>query len=96
MKAPPLLNHAVYPEESIGIYLFGSSLYSDAPNDLDLAIIYKEELVNHETLILLQKDVAHCCALLIDLPIHLLVLSEAEEEEVAFLVKSGAEPVVHL
>lgn len=72
------------------VWLFGSYIWSAVPRDLDFLIVYEEESVDFRTIRSRVADFAAQISSLVDLPVHLTILSACEEAEDQFASKVSA------
>ena len=70
------------------LFLFGSSLYSESPNDLDLLVVYEVSMPVIEALEFRSKLIGKLRRH-ISLPIHVVLLSADEEREIGFISKEN-------
>jgi hypothetical protein len=75
----------ILPIDDMNLYVFGSSVYSENPNDLDLALIYKKESVSIEKAVEARKALIEEIRAKLDVQIEMLLLSDIEESEADFL-----------
>jgi len=66
------------------VYIFGSSINNQNPNDIDLLLIYKDykDILQNE-----KNNISIFLGILLKLPIDITMLSEREFEETRFLEK---------
>ena len=66
------------------VYIFGSSINNEHPNDIDLLLIYKDykDILQNE-----KNDISLFLEKLLKLPIDITILSERELKETRFLEK---------
>jgi len=69
----------------VSVYLFGSGLYSDIQNDIDLLIIYDKSKVDVNEAIGLRKKVRAHFEQITDVPVEIVLLNEEENEETGFI-----------
>lgn len=68
------------------VFLFGSAIYTDAPNDIDILLVYREDRL--EELILQRATLSIALTQRCESYIfHLTILNEAELQETNFLVR---------
>ena len=72
--------------EHFQIFLFGSIVYSENPNDVDIAIIYDSEYIEIMDAIIYRKEVVKKMSdQVMPLPVDAILLSIREEKEIGFL-----------
>jgi predicted nucleotidyltransferase len=72
--------------EHFQIYLFGSVVYSENPNDVDVAIIYDSGYIEMKDAISYRREVVKKISQqVIPLPVDAILLSIKEEKEMDFL-----------
>jgi len=65
------------------LFLFGSALYSDNPDDLDILVVYEDSVTAIEALRFRIKLISKLKKYA-SIPLHVMLLSEREEREVGF------------
>lgn len=77
-----------YTSLDMKLYIFGSALQSKSPHDLDIAILYHYSDIRtvHE----IQQCTLQIISALFNKPIHCILLSYEEDEQVEFLKKEKA------
>lgn len=70
------------------IFLFGSSLISATPNDVDILIVYPMSRSAQSALDYRAKLLAKLMKY-VSLPIHAILLSEKEESEIEFIAQEN-------
>lgn len=70
------------------LFLFGSSLFSESPRDLDLLIVYEASVSVTQALKFRSKVIAKLRKY-ISLPIHVVLLSHDEERETGFVSREN-------
>lgn len=74
--------------DCVKIFQFGSSIYKNNPNDIDLLIIYsKFELQTIESYITLRKQIKLQLYNNTKIPIDIIMLSEKEENQLNYVSK---------
>lgn len=72
----------------VKIYQFGSSLYSDTPNDFDILIIYKISNIDEiAKVIQLKNEIKLKMKATLLIPIDIILLSETEAMQLNYLDK---------
>lgn len=75
-------------DTEVKIYQFGSSLYSTAPNDIDILIIYTNtSLLKIHQIITFRHLLTHTLEALLKIPIDTILLSEQEAFQMSYLKK---------
>lgn len=69
-------------------YVFGSAVYSDSPDDIDVAIIYDKQYVSLEEALAYRKELIVKLGELNSMLIDTILLSKEEEKEMSFLLNS--------
>ena len=73
-------------KEHFQVYLFGSVVYSENPNDVDVAIIYDSRYIAILDAISYRKEIIKMISQqIIPLPVDVILLSVEEEKELNFL-----------
>lgn len=67
------------------IYLFGSILTSDYPNDIDLLIIYNKKIIQIEQAVEYRKKISLTLSKICDIHSEILLLSNEENNELEFV-----------
>lgn len=67
----------------IDIYIFGSALYSNMPNDIDILIIYGSE----DELLYIKNALSYLCLLY---PLDIYYMTLIETQELNFKIKTNA------
>lgn len=80
-----MINLSIKPKEHFDLYLFGSSLYSETPSDIDIAIIYDKNYVSVQEAIEFRSELLNNLSSKIDMKIDTILLSSEEEIETEFL-----------
>lgn len=72
--------------DNVDVYQFGSSLYSEIPNDIDVLIVYDDKSRNEILkLICFRKDLKFRLEELLGLPGDIILLSSSEEAQLCYL-----------
>lgn len=79
-----MLEDKIKPTKHFELYIFGSSVYSNNPNDLDLAIIYDKNFINIKQALEFRIKLINTISDL-DLDIDTILLSKEEELQIEFL-----------
>ena len=69
-------------------YVFGSAVYSDNPEDIDVAIIYDKQYVSIEEALAYRKEICIQLQKLHFMSIDSILLSTQEEKEMSFLMNA--------
>ncbi len=72
-------------EEHFDLYLFGSSIYSDTPTDIDIAIIYDKRFINIKQALRYRSELLSDLNIKTEMKIDTILLSKEEEIETEFL-----------
>lgn len=72
-------------KEHFDLYLFGSSLYSDTPSDIDIAIIYDKRFINIKQALKYRSELLSDLDTELEIKIDTILLSKEEEIETEFL-----------
>ncbi|WP_147949503.1 nucleotidyltransferase domain-containing protein [Paenibacillus sp. N3.4] len=72
-------------KEAINIYVFGSSLENNEPNDLDILLIYDSDRVKIDEILNFRTYLYNKLSKLLMIPIDLSILSIQEENELNFI-----------
>ena len=75
----------IKPKRHYQRYVFGSAVYSDAPADIDIAIVYDEEFIGVKDALVYKRAIKEQLSVLFPLDIDIILLSQKEEEEMNFL-----------
>lgn len=75
----------IKPKRHYQRYVFGSAVYSDAPADIDIAIVYDEEYIGVKDALEYKREIKEQLSVLFPLDIDIILLSQKEEEEMNFL-----------
>lgn len=76
---------SIQPKQYYQRYVFGSAIYSDAPADIDVAIVYDEKNIRVEDAVEYRREIRMLFFELFSLNIDIILLSQKEEEEMCFL-----------
>lgn len=83
-----MINFTIERDENIDVYQFGSSLYSDTPEDIDIAIIYNKQYVSIDRAIQYRTNLVNQFSSKNNIEIDTILLSVEEEEETDFLINA--------
>ncbi len=72
----------------ISRYIFGSAVYSNSPEDIDVAIVYDKQYVSVKDAIAYRKEITAILSEMNSITIDAILLSREEEEEMAFLTNA--------
>ena len=75
----------IKPKRHYQRYVFGSAVYSDAPADIDIAIVYDEEYIGVKDALEYKREIKEQLSVLFPLDIDIILLKKKEEEEMNFL-----------
>ncbi len=75
----------IEPKQYYQRYVFGSAVYSDAPADIDIAIVYDENNISVEDAVEYRREIRKLLSELFSMNIDIILLSQKEEEEMCFL-----------
>lgn len=75
----------IKPKEHFDLYLFGSSIYSEKPSDIDIAIIYDKKHINIKQALEYRSELLSNLSTKSELKIDTILLSKEEETETEFL-----------
>ena len=78
----------IKPKEHFDLYLFGSSLYSDSPSDIDIAIIYDKKFINIKRALKFRSELLSDLSTKSEMKIDTILLSKEEETETEFLLNA--------
>lgn len=81
--------HIRIPEGST-LFLFGSILKSQAPNDLDILVVYDPEVCPPEVAYTYHRSMVDDLAVAFGLPIHATFLTPSEERGTDFISRTCA------
>jgi hypothetical protein len=86
------LQRNITKEELFGfmLYLFGSLSRANSFNDIDLLIVYNENLISIESAILFRNKVFHCLKKDCNTIIDICLLSKGEDNQTRFSEKENA------
>lgn len=79
--------------EYTDFYLFGSSVYSDVYNDIDIAIIYDKSKIDVQKVIEFRKKVINEISKKLACSCDIILLSKEEEVEMNFLLNAKTEKI---
>jgi hypothetical protein len=77
-------------EFDIRFYLFGSIFYKEKPRDIDLLMVYNQDMVNLKSIVRLKNEIVNFLHESSLIEVDLLLLSLEEELEVDFIRSEGA------
>jgi predicted nucleotidyltransferase len=83
-----MIDLEIKPKEHFDLYLFGSSVYSDTPSDIDLAIIYDKNYVSIQQAIAYRTELLENLSAQSGMGIDTILLSKEEEVETEFLTNA--------
>ena len=76
--------------KGIKIFAFGSVLDSNAPNDIDLLIVFDPAAISLESIIEFRRQLCHQASDLFDLPFDICILTEEEASNNQFIEEERA------
>lgn len=71
--------------KGIEYYLFGSSMSSNKPNDIDILLIYDSKKTDYQKISNLRKSLYEEVSRELNKPAHICLLTTTEEEELNFI-----------
>jgi predicted nucleotidyltransferase len=74
----------------VEVWLFGSALSSDQPADIDLLVVYRQDLLAPTAAASLREPVRHAVRQISDLDAHIVILNQSESAETSFAEHEGA------
>ena len=80
-----VINTDIKRREYFRRYIFGSAIYSESPQDIDIAIIYDKQYVSILEAIEYRNEIISILSNLNSISIDAILLSKAEEKEMEFL-----------
>ena len=83
-SAKKLLNVNAKHLEGFDVFVFGSSQFDDSPNDLDLLFVYDDTIVKPANAYFQLRPALKSLRDNLELPIHHVVLSLAEDQRTEF------------
>lgn len=73
----------------VRIFQFGSSLYSENPNDIDILIIYaNDNSLNISSIISIKHFLKEKLEIIYNLPVDIIMLSESELSQLTYEIES--------
>jgi predicted nucleotidyltransferase len=75
------------------VYVFGSFLNVESPNDCDVLAVYDERICPPREAFRRHSSLVSDLQKMTELPIHLTLLTRSEERDVCFLRRTGAIPI---
>jgi len=87
-KRKKMIDLSLKPKEHFDLYLFGSSIYSDTPSDIDLAIIYDKNYISIQQAIDFRSELLNDLSTKSDMKIDTILLTKEEEIETEFLANA--------
>ena len=78
---------------SVRCFIFGSAVYSEKPDDLDVAIIYDKTMISINDAIQYRHNLEDELNKMLEMNIDTLLLSKEEEEEMCFLANAKHIPL---
>ncbi len=73
----------------VRIFQFGSSLFSENPNDIDILIIYtNNKLLNFTSIITMKRFLKEKLEIIYNLPVDIIMLSESELSQLAYKIET--------
>lgn len=83
-----MIDLQIKPKDHFDIYLFGSSIYSDTPSDIDIAIIYDKKFISIQQAIEYRAELLNNLSIKSEKKIDTILLSKEEEIETEFLLNA--------
>lgn len=80
-----VINTDIKRREYFRRYIFGSAIYSESPQDIDIAIIYDKQYVSILEAIEYRNEITSILSNLNSTTIDAILLSKEEENEMEFL-----------
>lgn len=78
----------IEPREHYSRYVFGSAIYSEEPNDIDVAIIYDKKYIRTKDAIAYRRELVDRILQLNSIMVDSILLSKEEEREMDFLTNA--------
>lgn len=88
-----LRNEGVAEQPGIELYLFGSLLTSESPEDVDLVVVYDSSIIDIDKAIAIRRHLRNAIMKFARMPADIVLLSVHEAEQTQFLNRIAA---VHL
>lgn len=82
------IKNSINHKKFVDCYLFGSTVYSETPSDIDIAIVYDNQHIGINEAIQYRKDIIACLSESNNMDVDAILLSKEEEKEVAFLANA--------
>ncbi|WP_324069663.1 MAG: hypothetical protein RSE15_03830 [Flavobacterium sp.] len=83
-----MIDLQIKPKDHFDIYLFGSSIYSDTPSDIDIAIIYDKKFISIQQAVEYRAELLNNLSIKSEKKIDTILLSKEEEIETEFLLNA--------
>jgi predicted nucleotidyltransferase len=83
-----MIDLQIKPKDHFDLYLFGSSIYSDTPSDIDIAIIYDKKFISIQQALEYRAELLNNLLIKSEMKIDTIILSKEEEIETEFLVNA--------
>jgi hypothetical protein len=79
---------------NLDFYLFGSLLYSNSPNDIDLIIVYNKDEISIQDILLLRKNLYCSFFYKFKTTLDIILLTKQEEKSLNFIQTEKAIPLL--
>ncbi|WP_218971553.1 hypothetical protein [Neobacillus soli] len=79
---------------NLDFYLFGSLLYSNSPNDIDLIIVYNKDEISIQDILLLRKNLYCSFFYEFKITLDITLLTKQEEKSLNFIQTEKAIPLL--
>jgi len=79
---------------NLDFYLFGSLLYSNSPNDIDLIIVYNKDEISIQEILSLRKHLYSSFFNELNITLDITLLSKQEEKSLNFIQTEKAIPLL--
>ncbi|WP_342515556.1 hypothetical protein [Sutcliffiella sp. FSL R7-0096] len=79
---------------NLDFYLFGSLLYSNSPNDIDLIIVYNKDEISIQDILLLRKNLYCTFFYEFNITLDITLLTKQEEKSLNFIQTERAIPLL--
>lgn len=70
---------------NLDFYLFGSLLYSNTPNDIDIIIVYNKDQISIQDILLLRRNLYSSFYNKFKITLDITLLTEEEEKSLNFI-----------
>lgn len=79
---------------NLDFYLFGSLLYSNSPNDIDLIIVYNKDEISIQDILLLRRNLYYSFFYEFKITLDITLLTKQEEKSLNFIQTEKAIPLL--